>query len=257
MVRRYGKRYSKRRSSRRSVLNTTRVLTRKSATSQAKQILALRRKVNRVYRATKPEIKLLQSTPLSSTFSNSPILSNTFYTVYLKPLQGTTDGQRVGDRIKILSGTLYLSLEYQIVTNANSEEPSFHLGEASGCQVRVIFLQPKQCLQEIDVFNIDPSKILEYGGGTGNSYSMRTVSPFAQNITERFTVLADRKFIVSVNRPIVEGRIKMPGRTARFTDDNLSTMPFCMIITSGLHSDANFSDQVIASYAVKYPFTDA
>lgn len=239
-------------------LSTTRILTNKGATSQAKQILALRRKVNHVYRATKPEFKLLQSVPQSSTFNNSSVLTNTYHIVFHAPTQGSDDGQRIGNVIRIIKGILYLNVEYQIQANNNTEEPSFHLGEASGCQIRVICVQPKQALTASQINDFTPADFLAYGGETGDSYSMRTVSPFKANITEYFDILADRKYVVTANKPILETRIKCPKRTARWSDDDeKTTMPFFMIITSGLHADANFTDRVIATYAHKYVFTDA
>ena len=144
----YGRRRSTyRRSGRRSArtLSTRRIFNNKSARSQAKQIHALRRRINRVYRATKPEVKILEQDQYNALqLLPGPQGLTAFQETFLRPALGTGDAERTGNVVNLKAATVFLSAKYASTTHSSSTIPMYNLTNgASGAGLRVIAVQSK------------------------------------------------------------------------------------------------------------------
>lgn len=257
--RRYNRRGSRSFRRRNSRLSTSKVLTRKSATSQARQILALNRKINNVYRATRPEIKIFTSITRQCTFTNG-VTSSTYQSYILKAPEsnGTNDYQFIGNQLRVKDITFYINCEYNITGNNETSEPSFHLGEASHAGLRFIVIRPKSSISSSSG-TPSLSQVLTYNASSGNDYDLRMISPFAVEFSNNYRLLADVKIPLDVNTPEKSRRVKVRGFTLRFNGEsaNNATYPIVYVVTSGLHADANFTDQIQCTWAYKIAYTDA
>ena len=105
----YGKSYRYRKAYRKyykrsKTLRKSNIFTNRSAKSQSFQIAALNRKVNRVYRKTKPEYKIVGVTGAHSDFMDSSQVGNTNRQYYQDgPTAGSGDYQRIGDKINCVA----------------------------------------------------------------------------------------------------------------------------------------------------------
>ena len=94
---RRNRRYNKRRNSR---LSNRRVFGRTSAKSQASQIATLRNRINKVYKACKPEVKTIVTNSETITYTSESLSS--YYRMYpmTAPTLGTGDKDRIGNHIR-------------------------------------------------------------------------------------------------------------------------------------------------------------
>lgn len=243
-----------------SRLSTSRVLTRRSSIAQARQIIALRRRVNRVYKATKPEVKVFTGTTRTQTYTNN-LGSDTYSATLLAApqQQGTDDFQFVGNLVSVRNLRLLVNAEYNITENNSVDEPSFHKGEASFASLRIIVVQPKQ--PTTPTVSTPPlAEIISYNASSGNDYSLRYISPLARNFSTKYKLLADAKIPLNVNSPEKNRVINIRPFSIRYSQTGsvpAANFPIVYIVTSGLHFDANFTDQIRCTWAYKIAYTDA
>lgn len=230
-------------------LSTRYIFENKSAKSQAAQIYALNKRLNYIAKQCRPEFKIYQSAAASYSFDSQTIL-NTYKMFYFNgPAAGTADNQRIGNFVRSKSISLYLTGEYY-----NSSDTGYHNSESSGSPMRVIILQRKKPEDLAPNLNT----ILSISGGSGADYTQQAICPLASGITDRYYVLADRKYIFTNDKNQLIRKITVKPKNIRFDDTTGYSNGFIFILVSaGLHHDNNFSEFIQGTYNIKYTFTDA
>lgn len=173
----YGRKTYRRRNYRRKQLSTRTIFSKTSAKSQAKQIYALRKRVNALARINAPELKVKDTSPVSFTL-NSGAWSDSYKAWTLQwPEMGTEDFQRTGSAFRVKNLMIRLNLEYY-----NNSATGYHASESSGTPVRVIVVRTVGPVP----YNFETSldNLLEHSGYGGTDYSARAISPFKRSLTE-------------------------------------------------------------------------
>lgn len=244
---RRNRRYNRRRNSR---LSNRRIFGRTSAKSQASQIATLRNRMNKVYKACKPEIKTVITS--AETISYTSESTSSYYRFYpwTQPDEGTADNQRTGNHIYVKNGVLYLSMEY-----FNSSQTGYHNTESSGCQVRVIIGQWKTNRGPTIIPAI--GDILEFPGNIGPNYTQLALSPLKKGISAQQLILKDYKTVLTSerNQKMVKLSVK-PRVPYVWIGDTVPNM-WALILVSGLHFDTDFTETVKITASDKLVFTDA
>lgn len=243
--------YRSRRSYRRnrtSKLSTKRIFSNKSAKSQANQIYALRKRVNKVYSKCKPEYKVFDGANATYTFSSGDI-TNTYKISYFNgPSVGTADDQFTGNKIRCISLDLYFTGEYY-----NTSDTGYHGTESAGTPFRLIVLQRKTP----GMSSISISDVLSSSGGSGADYTMQAICPLKRGITENFKVLLDKKIIFTSAKNQALRHYKMKPYSMRWDNNGNSNGFITLLISAGLHFDANFNEYVEGTVKEKLVYTDA
>lgn len=247
----YGKRkYSKSRkySRRRRTLSTRSIYNNKGSRAQASQIASLNRKVSRVYRSCRPEIKYHFTVPNNFMFS-----SNVGGAVYHRqaltlPSEGSGNFDRVGDLINPISLQLYQYAEYY-----NSSTTGYHDSESSGGVLRVVVVQYKTVANEEPT----PDEIIQGYSSTGTNYTLGGIFPLANNITQKFRVLLDYKRILTTDNNQVQFRKTVKPNKFRFTESGNSNPVYIFTFGFGLHYDSDFSEYIKCTTTAKLVYTDA
>lgn len=235
------KRYNRKLSARNIFLN-------KGAKSQAKQIYALKKRVNYISRQNRPETKVFQGSSASYSFDSQTILNTYKMFFFDGPAVGTGDNNRTGNFVRSKSLSLCLTGEYY-----NSSDTGYHNSESSGSPMRVIILQRKK--PDNTSPNVDT--ILSISGGSGADYTQQAICPLSTGITDRFYVLCDRKYILTNDKNQLLRKITVKPRNLRYDDTTGYSNGFIVLIVSaGLHHDNNFSEFIQGTYSIKYVFTD-
>lgn len=228
------------------------VYTSTSAKSQAKQIAYLNKKINRVLRTTRPETKQWFTAYTNKQFSSSA-LSTTFKTVYLKgPDRNDTDGGRIGDKIRIKNVSAHFYFEYY-----NNSPTGIHDTESSGGVIRIIALQRKNAERAYDT-TVDANSIIFNYSGTGSGYTMGGNAPLVPGITSMFNVLYDktRTITLTKNQMVWDISLKKFSNYRYKSDSFVNNIVFVIVVT-GLHADANFTEYVTETDGFKIAYTDA
>lgn len=259
---RYAGRSRRYRRYRSRTLSTRSVYTRTGAKAQAGQILALRRRVSRISRRIRPDIKVFQSGVTSITFTNSALSNTSGGKWFIGGLgQGTNDSQRVADKIYVKNLQWTSVFEY-----SNDFDSTTVPLEAIGGTVRVVILQARTG-EQYDVAPNPASLITNYTNA-GVGYNLNTVSPLVNGITKTWNVLRDFRFKLDENNPIRQFRMNIPikYRTIRYAgntaagDSLATTTPdhgvFIFVCASGLHYDSDHTEQIMMTQAVKMAYTD-
>lgn len=245
-------RYAGRYRRRSTVLSTRNIYGRRSAYSQASQIAALRRRVSKVYRACKPERKVLDATLTELNFS-SRAGGDVYYSLAAFDVdRGANDNQRVGDKI-YRKDTYALSLEY-----FNTSTTGYHDSESSGCQVRIICGCYKGPVARSSVPLAED--LVTNFSTTGAGYTASAVSPLVNGITERYNIYSDNLYTLTTDRNQKIIKVKTPWYNCRHEDNDTpikSNHSFIVVIVAGLHFDSNFSEFVSGVCSRKTVFTDA
>lgn len=252
----YRRRFKKRTWRRkRSTLSTRNIFSRTGAKSQATQIAALRRRINKVYRATKPERKQILTTTANITFSSESggTVEHTYNSESIQP--GNTDTGRIGDKI-FRKDTWYFSLEYY-----NNSDTGYHNSESSGCVIRVICGKWK--VPHAGGNGPSPFDLIENYASSGSGYTCSSIAPLKASTTEDKIIFSDRRYVVSTEKNQRVIRVSTPWYTNRFSDhdhspsDGWSDHSWCLLLVAGLHWDSNFTEYVNGSTMKKTVFTDA
>lgn len=241
--RRYNRRYNSR-------LSNRRIFGRTSAKSQASQIATLRNRVNKVYKACKPEIKTVITSAETINYTSETLSSYYRFYPWTQPDLGTADNQRTGNHIYVKNGVLYLSMEY-----FNSSQTGYHPTESSGCQVRVIIGQWKTNRGPTIIPSI--GDILEFPSNTGADYTQLALSPLKKGISSQHAILRDYRTILTSerNQKMVKLYAK-PRIPYVWVGDTVPNM-WALILVSGLHFDTDFTETVKITASDKLVFTDA
>lgn len=224
----------------------------RSARSQATQIAALRKRVNKVYKACKPERKVAFA-PLSNIGFASHTTGNVHYMLDVIALdKGTADDNRVGDKV-YRKDSFNFSLEYY-----NNSATGYHNSESAGCQIRIITGQYKSSVNNATVPTAD--QLISQFSTAGEGYAASAVSPLAPGVTESFRIFSDKSYTMTTDRNQKMIKVKTPWYSCRYNDNEnpiKSNHAFCLIVVAGLHYDANFTEYVSGVLTRKTVFTDA
>lgn len=245
---RKNRRYNKRRNNR---LSNRRVFGRTSAKSQASQIATLRNRINKVYKACKPEVKTIVTNSETITYTSESLSS--YYRMYpiASPALGTGDKDRIGNHIRVLNGVLYLSMEY-----FNSSQTGYHNTESAGCQYRIVIGQYNYKAGPLVIPNI--SNLFEFPSNTGPEYTQLAISPFKEGITSQYTILRDIRGTLTSERNQKVMKIPFKPKVPYVYDDdgNVPNCWACLLVT-GLHYDQDYTETVKITVSDKLVFTDA
>lgn len=231
----------------------------KGARSQARQINALNRKISRVYKLTKPEVKQLTTSPVVQTFT-SQTLSGIFVNYSIPYINlGNQDGQRIGDKITLTSCRFYSELEY-----FNNSSTGYHDSESAGCVIRFILLQLKQ--PGVISEPVSLTDIFQYATNTGSTYTALATMNYREGITEKWRILGDKKVILTTDRNqaviCMSAPMKPRVKTIRYANPTSSQQIvgnniILLIVATGLHWDTNFQETVQITTHNKLTWTDA
>lgn len=252
-------------------LSTRRIFNNKGARSQAKQIYALKRRINRVYSRTKPEVKVVE-TGRTERFLLPNIDENHIPFSFILPQPGVEDRQRIGSVVRMVQPTLFLSAKYAAVTRSNPA-PVYNLQLGNGgAAMRIIAVQTKVPLNEVPAINsLLHTNLSQSFQGVDNIANLRI--PFEIGITTRFEIIYDKVQYFSFTKPIFSKRINLRPKIKNLKWDPGSgdlefTYPvgtiFCYFIQAGLESnnvnvdtEGNDYTRIVLSYSQKLAYTDA
>lgn len=191
----------------RRTLSNYHIATRTSARSQAKQIYALKRKVNNIQRRTKPEINTIQrSTPpiatTNTTGSISWITTGNSTVGYAQPNLGPIADQNSGSGeaavpnnfARLLSFGLYGNIQYNDLTTISVPETW-----------RIVIVQTlttrSQALTASDIFT---------SGEPGANPFNATFGPLQTGVSRTCKILSDKRYTLSYQRPnvIIKTRLR-------------------------------------------------
>ena len=248
MCARYNKRFYKKRSYKRGSLSTRKIFGSKSAKSQARQIYALRKRINYVSKVCKPETKVYQGSNISLNFESSQ-LTNTYKIQYFNgPTRGTGDDNFTGNKVRSIALNVYTTLEYY-----NSSDTGYHNTESAGSPFRIIILQRKKSSNNEDLTLGD---VLSSYGGSGGNYSMQAVCPLVRGITDNFKVLCDKRFVFTTSNNQRILRLKVKPNNLRWDNDGIANGFIVLYISAGLHYDANFIEHIEGYSRIDYIYAD-
>ncbi len=252
MARYYNRRYNKR-NSRRYKLSTRKIFSNTNAKSQANQIYSLKRRINSVYRRTKPEIKNLLGAAITHSFTSGALDDIWFAGVFPMPTQNSgTDSGMIGNYCKPLSLQLNGTIEYY-----NSSATGYHNTESAGCMARVIIVQRKT---PEDYTTTHPlSEFIPNPAYTGAEYTAMAVKPLQTGITEKWDVLCDKRYILTSDNNQKIFRIRVKPKPFRFNPSDNKIFNYCkfIIVAAGLHYDTDFTEHLEFTEFVKMSYTDA
>lgn len=249
MVRRYRRRYS-----RRSKLTTKKILTRKSAKSQAQQILALRNSVRRISRSLRPEIRTTYN-EFRYEFDNSAF-SKTSYGLNIRPEIAGIEGSSVRFKNVIIKGNIeYSDVFLQQVA----------IDHQRTCTLRILVVQTKVPTDGVDAEDLIDLK------DSGVGYELNAYKPLKSGTASNFRVLADRKYTMSDQVPIrtfsinlsrlgqVTYELNSPANTGNLTPQfpQPKGSLHVLLVASGLHWDSNYTQKITINGFYKQAFTDS
>ena len=245
-VGRYGRRRYRSR-----VLSTRNIYARRSSMSQATQIAALKRKVNKVYKACKPEMKVCHGDTFEQTFSNGAIATN--YTGWVAPYiyNGPADNQRIGD-------VIWRRDEYELrLTYANNAAATsgLHNNETSCAQMRFICGIWKDPKADNSYPNI--SDVIYNYGSTGVAYRALMVEPLKDGITLDHRICYDKVFSVSLSIPQRLVRIRTPWYQCRWDPSDYNCHSWLICVAGDLDYDSSFEERLEVIGTRKTIFKDA
>lgn len=252
--RRFRKNTYRRRFRYRSKLSTRNIFANRSARSQASQIAALRNRVNKVYRACKPEKKVAISNPASFEM-NSGIAGDTNFSMSAIDIHlGTLDQCRIGNLI-YRKDTYYLTFEYY-----NSSTTGYHTSESSGTSIRILCGQWKDQHGQTAVPLI--GDLISNYSTSGTNMTVSTIAPLATGTSEYFRIAKDFNFNLTASNNQHQLKVSSGWYVCRYdgTDtesDSSSNHSWCWVVSNGLHYDNDFKEWVKVSAIRKTVFTDA
>lgn len=248
--RRYNK-FGRKRFYRRRTLSTRNIYSRRSSMAQATQIAALKRKVNKVYKACKPEMKVKHDSLFEQTFSNGSLATN--YKGY-SPASisvGAADDQRVGN-------VIWRRDEYELrltYSNNAASTSGLHNFESSIAQMRFICGIWKEASS--DGSYPSPSQVIYNYGSTGDEYRALMVEPLQDGITLHHRICYDKVYAVSLNKPQALVRIKTPWYECRWDANGYNCHSWLLCIAGDLDYDTSFEEHMEIIGTRKTIFRDA
>lgn len=231
----------RRRASRRR-LSTARILSKTSARAQAKQLVFLKNRVNKIYRLTRKEIRNSQET-YNHTFTNSALAS--VYDTWT-----LTDDFMQGQWTKLRGLSINGILEY-----GDNREAYPGVDFTRSGSIRIIVYQNLQSRNS----NTAVTAIANIGS-TGVDYELNTTRPLKDGVSSFVRVLYDRTYTLSDQVPQRRVRIYLRKliNLHKETSDSYARGAIAIgIITSGLHwTSGGYTEQITASLVSKQVYTE-
>lgn len=244
--------FSRRRrySRRKKTLSKANVYSKTGAKSQARQIYALKRRVNAISRINRPELKLKDSSIASFDLYNAA-WTNSYISYTLQwPAQGTEVNQRTGTSFRIKRLMIRLNLEYY-----NNSETGYHAGESAGTPVRIIVIRTVGPVQ----YNFETSldNLLQHSGYSGGDYTARSISPFKRSVTQQFKIVSNKLINLTSDKNqrsvyISVGRNK----EINFNANGQAVHYLLYVAPAGLHYDSDFVEHVKGTMVYRITYTD-
>lgn len=259
-------------------LTTRNIFNNKGARSQARQINALKKRINAVNKKCSPEVKVVESNDTTSIgFAANNSITGTqqaYLTTIPVPNEGTSDSTRIGDKIKLLPAEVFMTLQYEEFYNSLSggfstlQIPI----QSSAIQARVVFIQSKSAGQTLTINSL--SQIFKFNPYRSNDNAslidaqMAMKMPFQTGITAKWNILSDKLITVSkdTGQKAFRFKVKPKYKSIRwFGSEAPEGVIYMIVLTSGwtymhYNSAGNTYDdynKLNFSYRVRQPFTDA
>lgn len=225
-------------------LSTRRIFNNKGAKAQAKQIWALRKRINRVYNRTKPEYKLLRVESQNRSFGaqllNGPaFLQNHFISSVNVPQPGTGDNQRIGNKLNLFPMNFFMNVRYtennEIINNVYPyiQQPL----NSNGMMLRFVAIQAIAADSVAPTMNDIFQDNLTSEGALSPDLMMMMTMPFKNGITARYKILKDKRISANHDKPLYAARFKVKPqiKTLRWEDGKNypAGMIFYLIIGAG------------------------
>lgn len=250
----YRRRYT-RRYKRTGKLSNKRIYGKRSAKAQANQIAALRNKVNYIARSVRPEVKINYK-EYTQTFNNSATSNNSWGEFVYIP-----KSEIIGNYIKYKTIRLCGNFEYSD-TFANNVS----IDHQRTATMRIVVYQLKN---SYNVGEPDIGSLLDVST-SGTGYELNAYKPFKAGTGQVVKILSNRvitlsdiqsikRFNISINKGMINQVYLMDSESD--TGSGLEyTYPRgsigIAIISSGLHWDSSYTQQVKANFFLKLAYTD-
>lgn len=225
----------RRTTSKRKTLSGYSIATKTSARAQSKQIYALKKRVNQIYRLTKPEtqIQVRQATAITQTSStvnsanfpqsgsstNAAITPSVFFATTGNE---TTGAEPVNNWVRSHSLSIFGNWQYDTVDSANAP-----------LTLRLVIVQQKKTRQN----QLAANDIFQ-----GDSSFTQTFGPLQDGITATCRVLSDKRYNLNFQRPNIN--IKTSLRYLyNFRRDTSSTL-------GGTSSDGSPAGSIYVFYSI-------
>lgn len=244
-------RFNRRRTYNSRKLSSKNIYMNRGAKSQAVQIAALRNKINKVYKAAKPETKVIIDSTVADITLRSDALGNTqFGSGVVNISVGAADNQRVGDKI-LRKDYWYLTFEY-----FNSSNTGYHDNESAGTPLRVVCGGWKTNQNAYDMVPTAATIIANYSA-SGASSTASVVAPLVNGVSAEQNIYADKSFTITAERSQRIMKFKTPWYTCRFDSAGYSNHAWLLVKAGGLHWNQNFTESVLVTVSRKTVFRDA
>lgn len=211
------RRYVRRRNVRRKTLSNYKIATRTSAKSQARQIYALKRRINYIQKRTKPEILICRRTNQATLSFTANALGRSLWSIgagasnVFVPALGSANGDlnptatgSANNFARLLSFTLYGNFYYTDPPNDQN----------SPIMLRLVICQNKSTRAEAP----DEEDIFARGNASSAVYG-----PLQTGLARTLKVLSDRHYTLSYQRPNVAIKTKLKYLLSYYRDANAST----------------------------------
>lgn len=233
----------------RTPLSARRIFGYTSARSQANQIYALKKSINKINRRFKPEVYTHHNQVISKEFTNSTFSDSYWYGYYEWPASGTGDENKRGDKIWCKNMQLNFTFEYM-----NNSNTGYHDSDSSGCPVRVIVLKTKQVCSPSDIPTLND--ILLYSSNSGSDYTQRAVSPYVHGITDKYKILCSKVFYMTTAKNQKIMRLFLQPGLIQWESGSIANHVFIYVAPCGLHSDADFTEKIQMTLSKKIAYVD-
>nr|QTE03434.1 MAG: capsid protein [Syrmaticus ellioti CRESS-DNA-virus sp.] len=251
--RRYRRRYTRRNS--RSLSNRS-IYGKKSARSQANQIASLRNRVNSIARSCRPETKIhyLEFNKLFNNSATSNISWGNFYTI--------PKADMIGNYVKFKTIKLSGVLEY-----TDTFENNVSIDHQRTCTMRIVVYQMRNTYSTgtplvSDILDVSTS---------GIGYELNAYKPFKAGTGQIVKILSNRvitlsniqsikRFNITINKGMLNQTYLMDTESDEGAVSSSYIYPRGTIavafISSGLHWDSSYTQQVNMNGFIKIAYTD-
>ena len=225
-----GKRYYRKR----RVLAKSNIFSRKSASAQAKQINALRKRISYVYRRTRPETQRKQISG-KYTFKNDAFADT--YDLN-RPIAGISNSSNLhGAWANLYNYNWRAIFEYS--DNYNIDVAVDH---QRSCSFRVLIWQAiKSGDSQMNIGDV----LLNSASST--DYELNTIRPLREGVSSVAKILCDRTYTISNANPIKRVNVNIR-RLLNLHKEPSQAYPrgdiYVAVVTSGLHWDSTFNQQL-------------
>lgn len=229
----------------------------KGAKAQAKQINSLRKRINFVYNQCKPEVKTIESNPVTLTLQQNPLngLPYHLYKVELPEL-GVEDNARIGNACNLLDSHIFMNMRMAYIGDVNYQLNG--LGQTVNSTIRIVPFMVKSASDT----QPDPYEILNLSGiGNIPLYRMNSIGPFNEGVSAKYHILGDYRYNMSMDdRTLINSKIRIKGSMIKkYVDTQYNTVGkasiYLLVTWNGL-DPITFQSETLATPAVYITLSD-